>query len=1115
MKHLFTLLILATCIQYSNSQTVPSFENPTPETASFQKFTHIPVSHHTGLPEISIPIYTINSGKISIPLSLSYHAQGIRVNEIASRYGLGWNLMGAGAITREVKDKIDEGNYLNPSSIGYYNYVGLTEDSQRLDDYFDEYSKNFEDRTDFEPDIFTFNILGYSGKFFFDQATKKPVLQSFDDIKIEVIGLTGQDMGIHGFILTDPHGTKYYFGRNSDSTINSREKSEQINTAFYQFNNDINFYGGYTEPGYYTGESLGSLATVKWNLLDIIDIYGNKVTFEYDFEQLNHKKRLYDGILAPRDYIFEKRLVTIYGQVTGTQWFLRKIKFKEGEVEFISASDPREDMGQALNLHALSPKYIEQIKVRNYHNEVIKAFHLDYEYVENNDVSNTFSIYHNEPKKRLFLKSVQQFTQNNDSLPPYQFIYSDILLPNRFSNSIDWWGFYNGKQNGDTYDLWAMTSNLTSQMTYLYNGGREIDAEKSQAGLLQKVIYPTGGYAEYEYEPNECFTPWFMKNTINAFRNPSEPKSADFHEAEIYKVSPPGVPWFQEVYETPQFTINKNALSPNDKNTVYIYGTNQGGFSMETGVPPVDEPFLLQIICDELFSEATPPAPISFIGLVNISIIRELEAGKYRLRATRVKEKVVNSVSDFSLAISWREETVSAGNVMYIGGNRIKKIKLKDENENKIVKRYEYTLFGSTQTSGMLFGFPDIYINQQGSTNFVPYGLSINSLHPTPILHAGYSHVTEYIEGENTEQKIEYKFTSHSNEGEFFNFPLIPQTEYDWIRGKPLLIKYYKTNSNNTFLLQKEVITEYNYPWFLSLGWIDPYHESVPPIYPSGPPRPYLNDSKSYYLNIPRRATEQNIIKYYIISGGHVSTKSVTEKNYFDGDIITEMQELKNDSPAHFQLTELKSHNSDGTVFTTEYFYPGDTAVASEPYEDELALANIITPLVIKTKIGSDNLSLTKTQYNNILAPELLLTSKGGNPIENRIRYEKYDSYGNLLQVKQENGNSIVYLWGYKGAYPIAKIENATHLQVTGALGTTNISEANLTAINALRTNPSFANAMITTYTYKPLVGVTSITDPRGYTTTYEYDSFGRLILIKDANGHILSENDYHYQLQN
>jgi len=56
---------------------------------------------------------------------------------------------------------------------------------------------------------------------------------------------------------------------------------------------------------------------------------------------------------------------------------------------------------------------------------------------------------------------------------------------------------------------------------------------------------------------------------------------------------------------------------------------------------------------------------------------------------------------------------------------------------------------------------------------------------------------------------------------------------------------------------------------------------------------------------------------------------------------------------------------------------------------------------------------------------------------------------------------------------------------------------------------------MITTYTHKPLIGITSITDPRGEKTTYHYDSFGRLILIKDADGNIISENKYNYRTEN
>jgi YD repeat-containing protein len=58
----------------------------------------------------------------------------------------------------------------------------------------------------------------------------------------------------------------------------------------------------------------------------------------------------------------------------------------------------------------------------------------------------------------------------------------------------------------------------------------------------------------------------------------------------------------------------------------------------------------------------------------------------------------------------------------------------------------------------------------------------------------------------------------------------------------------------------------------------------------------------------------------------------------------------------------------------------------------------------------------------------------------------------------------------------------------------------------------SLPNAFITSYTYKPLVGMTSQTDAKGMTTYYEYDAFQRLKAVKDQNGNILKQTDYHYK---
>jgi YD repeat-containing protein len=54
-------------------------------------------------------------------------------------------------------------------------------------------------------------------------------------------------------------------------------------------------------------------------------------------------------------------------------------------------------------------------------------------------------------------------------------------------------------------------------------------------------------------------------------------------------------------------------------------------------------------------------------------------------------------------------------------------------------------------------------------------------------------------------------------------------------------------------------------------------------------------------------------------------------------------------------------------------------------------------------------------------------------------------------------------------------------------------------------------SALIQTYSYKPLTGVISITDPNGMTTRYDYDSFGRLKTIKDNDEKILKSYKYNY----
>jgi len=51
----------------------------------------------------------------------------------------------------------------------------------------------------------------------------------------------------------------------------------------------------------------------------------------------------------------------------------------------------------------------------------------------------------------------------------------------------------------------------------------------------------------------------------------------------------------------------------------------------------------------------------------------------------------------------------------------------------------------------------------------------------------------------------------------------------------------------------------------------------------------------------------------------------------------------------------------------------------------------------------------------------------------------------------------------------------------------------------------------MTTYTYNPLVGISSQCDVAGRITYYYYDSFGRLSYVKDQDGNVIKTYGYHY----
>ncbi|HYG17676.1 MAG TPA: hypothetical protein VD816_02060, partial [Ohtaekwangia sp.] len=177
---------------------MPTVIPPSPSAASLGKYGSIPVSLHTGIPEIRIPLHTIVSGSLQLPISLNYHAAGFRVSELAPWAGLGWTLFAGGAISRSAVGLGDD------SGIGFLDPFTTQHAADIGEEDLDFLLSVTRGTADNESDIYFYNFAGRSGKFVLND-DRQPVL-----IPREPLDIT-YSSSPKGFTIVTEDGTKYRF----------------------------------------------------------------------------------------------------------------------------------------------------------------------------------------------------------------------------------------------------------------------------------------------------------------------------------------------------------------------------------------------------------------------------------------------------------------------------------------------------------------------------------------------------------------------------------------------------------------------------------------------------------------------------------------------------------------------------------------------------------------------------------------------------------------------------------------------------------------------------------------------------------------------------------------
>lgn len=505
------------------------------------------------------------------------------------------------------------------------------------------------------------------------------------------------------------------------------------------------------------------------------------------------------------------------------------------------------------------------------------------------------------------------------------------------------------------------------------------------------------------------------------------------------------------------------------------------------------------------------------------------------------------------IGVSWRETrkqnpvpfTVGYAELC-VGGLRAKRISHYDNNSSSpsLIKEYEYTMEDG-KSSGTLGVYPvysnvveyDFRTNTFTSPDYIesytrrfPFitrsSSSIYALANVNGSPVTYKRVVERSSGNGKYLgRTEHFFTTFSDHPVFIDkpYPFAPPRYSDWKYG--LLQRELVYDSNN-LLIRK---TENSYKYTTDTYYTNPTRfdnfrsVSTAPVkflylgnqagsgygdfWSNQGPRPLYSLGVNFYPDAGRVDLEKTTTYEYDVTGGILQT---TVNYEYDS--------------VNFYLKVQQVVNSKGNTLRKKYNYSKDMlGSVNDPNGVYLAMANshIINPVIEEIQL-KDNVQIlqTKTNYSNpypnVYVPQTNQIKIGGFPIETRIHYHEYSNRGNIRSVSTENGVITSYIWGYKSQYPVAKIVGSDYTTASQYVNQTildNMStpDSQMRAeLDNIRIN--LPNAQVITYTYAPLSGMTSETDPSGKATYYEYDTFGRLKLIKDQNGKILKVYDYQYQ---
>lgn len=1129
----------------TTSPYVPKMPS-SPETSKFNQFIDTPVGYNTGMPNIDINLGEINIDGVLVPISLSYHSDGIKVDEKATWVGLGWSLNAGYKVSRKENGIPDESRLftqLDSNSLtsiqGIKNFCDNNAETPTNMQILSTYLKKEDTNADYRPDEFNYSTANSAAKFLFSQLKQKFITfpSNMDKIYVDY-----QLNKINNIKITDDNGVKYFYGIDS----NSKERTNPLMHNFYN----------------------------SWNVCKIENIKNQVISFSYDLYSLQNYER---PLVLMDDFsttMSNEQVISLESSC------IKEINYPEGKIEFIAETN-RQDLKQFPKLHS--------IIFSNKANQVIKTIIFNYSYFINTLPNTSSDNFTENSGKRLKLDSIDILNNTNTEKQSYSFSYYDANIPDRLKGGSDYWGYYNGTVQNGVPSRVKYATNITLQqeergiMEGYYSGGdKNINTQTFNVFLLKSITYPTGAKQEYVYENNlgklssdtdqrffciankylpvnqmlrnynvnisGLFSQTYADGIYFGYPAPSEIVTLNQYEKKyIFRTRFP----INDGNMRSAGTLYTNNLSHNfDKTVQGVTNASQLNMGIE------EKKYLIKNGVKTLVSglgsmnTSLPFHNEKYILFYGLNLLND-NYDTFEIEISFIYNKLLTSqLNNKPFNFNYNLDDVKRDfneiyndNVYLVGGARIKEIIASDK--SSIIKKRVYKYSDDLSESGLAYFVPSFSQKRAKIVRYVdnqcglPCGFLADSywryssdgiFNTSNGSNVAYQYVEEQIYGINNsylgKTVYEYYLSILSSDSNYTLFNANPYSfinTFDWVNKSVKSKKIYNSTDNINPLVKEEYEYFFNRPniiesvdeirndlatndMVVTLG--DDYLESIFYTYNK-------NDRKVPYFK-------------HFLGFSLPKTKKITE--YFNGASLTNTTSFNyNFSGDLLQLSSQIAVNSKEETLKTEYKYPSDLiGIEQTPFMQGLVNANRVSePVITKTFNGVTKLSEKHIEYDNssftgnLLLPKGVHSNKGIADInvtavtDRELTFDKYDNQGNVLQYTPQNGAPTSVIWGYNKAHPIAKIENATNSQIASALGISNINtldETSLSTINNLRSNPALQNAMITTYTYKPLIGVSGITDTKGDLSIYEYDSFGRLESIKDSKNNFLKEFEYNYK---